>query len=104
MFEDIKIQRLSVWSVYKVIAIALSCSFVPFSLLMGVFSLFGAKTVTWNNQHLIGWSGLFASPFLGVFLAFLFTVFLGTFCVFGLWLYSKIKPLTLTVKPVEQVA
>jgi hypothetical protein len=37
-----------------------------------------------------------ASPLIGAFIAALLTAFFGTLISFGLWLYSKIKPLHLT--------
>lgn len=101
MFESITIQRLSVGSVYKIFAIGCACSFIPFSVLMGVLALFGQNTVTWNGRALVGITGLVASPFIGVFLAALLTGFLGTMAAFGLWVFSKFREFTLTVKKVS---
>jgi hypothetical protein len=69
MFEQIKIQRLSMSSIYKLLAVGTTFSLVPFSTLMGVLSLFGAQTITWDGKHLIGYDGLIASPFIGLFLS-----------------------------------
>ncbi|WP_189458904.1 hypothetical protein [Jeongeupia chitinilytica] len=98
MFQKISIQRLSVGSVFKLLAIGVVFSFIPFSVLMGVFAFFGASTVHWNGQSLTGITGLLASPFVGLFVAFLFTAFVGAMCVFGLWLYSKFMPIELAFK------
>jgi len=101
MFESIKIQRLSITSVYKLVAIGATFSLVPFSVLMGVLSLFGAQTITWDGKHLIGHDGLIASPFIGLFLSGFITLFFGTLCAIGLWLYSLWRPLSLRVEPVD---
>lgn len=89
MFETTEIKRFSFGTVYKILAIASTCSLVPVSILMGLFAFFGAETIVWNGQHLTGLMGLIASPFVGIMLALIFTGFLGTLFACGLWLYSK---------------
>ncbi|KAF1045220.1 MAG: hypothetical protein GAK35_01439 [Herbaspirillum frisingense] len=103
MFEQIKIQRMSMTTIYKLLAIGTTFSLVPFSVLMGVLSLFGAQTITWDGKHLIGYDGLIASPFIGLFLSAFITLFLGTLCTIGLWLYSLWRPLSLRVEPVDNL-
>ena len=98
MFTEITVQRLSAGTLFKLASIGLGITLVLFALVMGVFAFFGASTINWNHQQLTGWRGLIASPFLGVFLALLFTAFLGCCMAFGLWLYSKFRPLTLLAK------
>jgi hypothetical protein len=66
--------------------------------LAGFFALFGASTVTWNQQPVTGVTGLLASLFIGLFIAAMFTMFLSSCMAFGLWLYSKFQPLKLLVK------
>jgi dolichyl-phosphate-mannose--protein O-mannosyl transferase len=63
-------------------------------------ALFGANTVQWNDQPLHGITGLLLSPVVGVSLIAFFTLFFGTACVFGLWLFSKFKPLSVWAKDV----
>ncbi|MFL9922982.1 hypothetical protein PQR62_01805 [Herbaspirillum lusitanum] len=101
MFEEIKIQRLSMGTIYKLLAIGTCFSLVPFSTLMGLLSLFGAQTITWDGKHLIGYQGLMAAPFIGLFLSGFITLFLGTLCTIGLWLYSLWRPLALKVEAVD---
>lgn len=98
MFKELAVQRLSLGTVYKLLAIGMTAFLVPFSLLMGIFAYFGAGTVTWNEQPLTGISGLLASPFLGLFGSALFTAIMGTWLAIGLWIYSKIRPLTIKVR------
>ncbi|MBP7393311.1 MAG: hypothetical protein KA945_05680 [Zoogloea sp.] len=98
MYKEITIERLSVKSIFKLVALGLLFSFVPFFVLMGCFALFDANTLTWNNQHIHGISALIAAPFMGVFVASGFTLFVGTFMSIGLWICSKFKSLTVSVK------
>lgn len=95
MSETIAVKRLSTGTVFKVLLIGAACSIIPFSLLMGMLSLFGASTVIWNNQTLTGWAGLIAAPFVGAFITLVLSGLFGLFIAAGLWLYSRFKPLTL---------
>lgn len=98
MFTTISIKRLSVASVYKLFAIGLTCGFVPLGVVFGVLAFFGAKTVTWNGDNLTGFSGLLVGPALSVMIAFLFTLVAGSACALGLWLFSLVRPVEITVK------
>lgn len=92
---DLHIRRLCTGSVFRIVATGAFFSIVPFAALMGIFALFGFGTITWNNEPVTGLTGLVASPFIGAFVAAIFTGFFGVLFSFGLWLYSKIKPLHL---------
>ena len=73
--------------------------FLPLSLLAGVFSIFGASTITWNNQVVTGLPALLVSPLSGAMFALVFSV-LGWISVFiGLWVYSAFRPLELEFIP-----
>lgn len=98
MFEEIAVQRISAGTLFKLTVVGIGFSFIPFSVLMGVLALFGAATISVNHQPLTGLAGLLASPFVGLGLTVVFTLFVGTFMMLGLWLYSTIRPLTLLVK------
>jgi hypothetical protein len=82
-------------------AIGLGCSMVPLFTILGVLAAFGAQTVNWNGQPLTGLSGLAASPLIGLRLAGIGTVFLGSACALGLWLYSFIRPMRILVEDVQ---
>jgi len=64
---------------------------------MGVCALFGLGAVKWNNESLHGLKGLLVSPLLGIFLAAVFAAIGGIGIAFGLWLYSKFRPLNLRI-------
>ena len=108
MFTRITLDRFEVYSVYKLFLIGLACSFIPLGFVFGAFAFFGANTVNWNGQPLHGFVGFVASPFIGAFITLLFTGFLGTACIFGLWLFSKFRLLSLwgkgVVHHIEEVA
>ena len=103
MSETLKIQRLRGGTLFKIIFIGNSLFFIPFSVLMGIFSFFGAETVKWNGQPLIGFAGLVASPFIGVFVTLLFSAFNWVPIFIGLWLYSKFKPIQLEYISVSEI-
>jgi hypothetical protein len=101
MFTRITLDRLYAGSVYKLIFTGLLCAMLPLAIIFGVLATFGANTVTWNGQTIYGVMALVVSPLIGLLSAGIFTLFLGTSCVFGLWLFSKFKPLSLWVKNVK---
>ena len=98
MFTEIKIQRLSAGTVYKLAAVGLACSLIPLCIFFGVLAAFGAQTITWNGQHLTGLSGLAMSPVVGLMITGIGTLFLGSACAIGLWLYSFVRPMSILVK------
>ncbi len=97
MAQVVCVRRLAAGSVFKLLAIGLTFSLVPFSVLAGIMAQFGVGIVIWNGQPLSGFAALIASPFIGLFLALLFSIPLGIACVFGLWLFSRFLPLRLTM-------
>lgn len=88
MKHQLEIKRLTIGTTFKLVAYGLLFSIVPFSILMGLLSLFGLSTVTWNDEPVTGISGLLVSPLIGVFVSLFFTLGLGVFMSFGLWLFS----------------
>ena len=88
MFQEINVRRLSAGSIYKIVWFGTVFSFVPFGFVMGVCALFGANTVHWNKAPITGAMGLLLGPFLGLFIAVVFTVIFGTVCALGMWVFS----------------
>jgi hypothetical protein len=98
LFTNISAARLSTGTIYKLWMIGLTTSFVPLGAVFGVFSLFGYDTVTWNGQPVHGFAGLLAGPFVGAFVALMFTALLGSASALGLWVFSKFKPISIAAK------
>jgi hypothetical protein len=94
--QTVSVRRFRTGSVFRIAAAGIFFSIVPFFILMGVLALFGISSVKWNGAPVYGINGLLASPLMGLFAAALFTGFGGVGMAFGLWLYSKLKPLSLT--------
>lgn len=101
MYKKIEVWRLSVGSIYKLLAIGTLFSIVPFCTLMGLFSLFGSHTLFWNDQPVTGISGLLAGPFIGAFIGGCFVALWGSACVLGLWVCSKFFSYTIAVHEVD---
>lgn len=104
MYRDIRVKRISAGSMLKLIAIGLYLSIVPFSLVVGVLSLFGIGGVMWNGRPLHGVTALVASPFVGVFVATFFTAIVWAACSFGLWVFSKYRPIVLELQDADSIA
>jgi hypothetical protein len=96
------LRRIKIGSIFRLVAVGLFFSFVPLCVLLGVFALFGFETVTWNDEPMTGIKGLFMSPIVGAFVASVFTACLGSSLSFGLWLYSRWRPLKVQVILTEE--
>jgi hypothetical protein len=91
-------------TLYKLLFIGLAISCFILGTIFGVAALFGANTVTWNHQQLHGVGGLIASILICEFLAVAFTGIVGSLAVFGLWLLSLWRPVSLRISVVESQA
>jgi hypothetical protein len=100
--QEVLIRRISVGTVFKLVGVGLMFSLLPFTILMGCTAALGLNSLSWNNEPLTGWVALVASPFIGLFLVAMFTMFLGTATAFGLWVYSWLGPFGISYKPAEQ--
>ncbi|MGI0133408.1 MAG: hypothetical protein ACREBW_00405, partial [Candidatus Micrarchaeaceae archaeon] len=72
-------------TLYKLLLLGLAISLFLLGIVFGVAAMFGADTVTWNHEHLHGFTGLIASVLMSEFLALMFTGIVGSLAVFGLW-------------------
>ena len=101
MSNKIVVRRLRGGTLFKLIFIGSLTFFLPFFLLMGVLALFGAPTITWNEQPLTGLPGLISSPFMGLLTALLFSAFGWVTIFIGLWIYSRFKHIELEYIPMD---
>lgn len=77
----------------RLTAISAYCSLIPFGLLMGVLAMFGASTVHFEGEPIIGIAGLLAGVGISMIFATAITVFSASFGYAGLWLFSRFSPL-----------
>lgn len=101
MSKTIVIRRLRAGSLLKLIFIGNLGFLLPFTALMGILALFGASTITWNEQPLTGLPALLSAPVLGLFLAAFFSAFAWVSMFLGLWLYAQFRPLSLEYFPTD---
>ena len=92
MSSQIEIKRFTLDTVFRLLLFGSLFSFVPFSIIVGVLSLFGQASFTLDDQLITGIPALIYSPFIGLFTSLVFTGIFGIFISFGLWLFSKLKP------------
>lgn len=91
----IRARKLRRGSLFKLIFIGTSASLIPFTLLCGIASVFGAHTVTVNDRPVTGIMGLMASLILGPVLCIMFSAVMWVGFVFGLWIYSMFREIEL---------
>ena len=91
----VRVKKVSAGTVYKLMAIGLSVGFFPIFIIFGVMAANGMDVLTWNQQPVTGLKSLIVGPLMGVMMTLLFTAILGSVMVFGLWIYSFIKPLSI---------
>ena len=102
MDNTITVKRLRSGSVFKLLIIGNLVFFLPLSRLAGVLSIFGASTITWNDQVVTGLPALQVSPLSGAMFALVVSA-LGWISVFiGLWGYSAFRPLELEFIPLAR--
>lgn len=91
----IQARKLTKKSLFKVILISYAIPFFIFFLICGISSIFGANTVRWNNETIVGSKGFFAALAMYPFFCLLFSGLSWLGSAFGLWVYSKFKKLEL---------
>jgi hypothetical protein len=97
--QVIIVRKVRAATVLKLLLFGLVISFVPLGVAFGVAGYFGADTVKWNNQPVHGVPALFAGPAVSLFVALLFTGFLGALSCLGLWLLSFVRPISIRFVP-----
>lgn len=97
---EVTAKKISKSSIFKIYFIGLSGGFFVLFLIFGVAAIFGAETVKWENQPVTGFMGLITAMLMWPFFSFLFAGFMWLISILGLWLYSFIKPITISFKGV----
>ncbi len=97
----IRAKKLSKGSLFKLIFIGFSLSLLPFILLCGIASIFGAHTIRVNNKAITGIMGLAASLILYPISCIIFSSITWVGCALGLWIYSKFRKIELEFSDAE---
>jgi len=93
--ETLVVQRLKLGTVFKIILTGNIFGFAIVTTVIGIFSLFGAGVIKWNEQYITGFKGLIASPFIGIFVGLIIGLFTALFTYVGLRLYAMFKPIAI---------
>ena len=96
-------KNISKSSLFKLLFQSIGYGLFAFCFLMGIFSIFGFETVTWNGEAIKGFNGFLVSIPMGLFMAVLFTCFMWVLGILGLWINSYFKGVNIVfVEVVEQ--
>jgi hypothetical protein len=99
MYHRVQIERLSVGSVFKILYIGFLVPFLGLLLIVSLASAVGCLVgfpVEVNGKPQTGINGALASALAGVMPSLMIMSMVITF---GLWIYSKFRPLTLDYVP-----
>src|SRR5579871_2511531 len=96
--KTIETRGLSAGSLYKLLFIGLLPPIFIFSFACGMASLFGYSTVTFNDHYVYGLKGLVTSILLGIFIPIILSAFLWCLISIGVWIWTSIKKINLTLK------
>ena len=99
---EVDAKKISKKSLFNVIAIGFTIGISVFAILCGIAALFGSNTVEWNGVYRTGLEGFLYSLLIGPVLGFFSACFIWLFTVFGLWLFSFVRPIKIEFKqPVQ---
>ncbi|MBT8440654.1 MAG: hypothetical protein KJO91_13050 [Gammaproteobacteria bacterium] len=103
MTESLKVKRIRGASIFKIIVFgsALGCAVI--STFFGIFALFGAEVVQWNEQYVTGIKGFLVSPFVGLFAGGFFGLFTSLFVYIGLRVYSMFRGMIIEYLPSDRI-
>jgi hypothetical protein len=99
----IRARRLANGSLFKLIFVGASISLLPFFILCGIASIFGANTVRLNDAPVTGPVGLMAALVMYPVFALGFSCVAWLIGAFGLWIYSKFRFLELELIDAEVI-
>src|SRR5947209_6194290 len=95
------VRKVRAATVFKLLLFGLVISFIPLGIIFGISGFFGSDSVKWNNEPIHGVAALLAGPVISVFVAVMFTGFLGALSCLGLWLLSFVQPISIRFVPIE---
>ncbi len=101
MIKSVRVAQLSTGSVYKLMALGSLFGFVPLFLLFGVLAYAGLLDLSWNGAAVTGAKAIVVAPLMGLFAALVVTLMVGSAVALGLWLYARVRPVTLDFVALE---
>ena len=99
---EVSAKTISKKSLFSLLYKSIGLGLMAFSLLMGILSIFGFETVSWNGEHITGIMGFVTSIFIGLLLSVFFTAFMWLLGILGLWINSKFNGVTIVFKQVTK--
>ncbi|RMA77495.1 hypothetical protein [Umboniibacter marinipuniceus] len=93
-------KKLTKGSVFKIYFLGLAGGFFVLFFIFGISAIFGAETVKLEGQPVTGIMGFVTAMLMWPFFSFFFAGFMWLISILGLWLYSLIKPITISFKGV----
>ncbi len=98
----LEVKKLSKATILKIYFIGIGVSAMTFTTLCGIAALFGAETVNWNGDQITGSAALIYGPLIGAMITIFATLLCTVLSIFGLWVYSFFKPLSLEFTELSQ--
>ncbi len=95
---NITAKKITKGSVFKIYFLGLAGGFSVLFLISGILAIFGAETVKWEEQPVTGFKGFVTAMLMWPVFSFLFAGFMWLISILGLWLYSLIRPITISFK------
>ena len=86
-------------NLFKLLFVGYLFSLGPLSIIIGIFSFFDMGTITLGSTQYTGVQGFFASFVLAIVFPIGMSIIKWIFSVFGTWLYTRFKPITIIYKP-----
>lgn len=97
---DITAKKITKGSVFKIYFLGLAGGFFVLFFIFGISAMFGAETVKWEEKPITGIMGFVTAMLMWPFFSFFFAGFMWLISILGLWLYSLVKPITISFKDV----
>jgi hypothetical protein len=89
---------LTAGSLYKLLIIGLFIPIFILGLSLGIAGYFGYATVTFNDHQVFGFQAFMVSSMIGIFLPILLSAVLWCFIAFGVWVWTRVWKMNLTIK------
>lgn len=95
---NVTANKITKGSIFKIYFIGLAGGFFAMFFIFGVLAIFGAETVRWEQKPITGFMGFILAMIMWPLFSFFFAGFMWVISILGLWLYSLIRPITISFK------